>query len=96
METESGYILTEEEFNVLEKIADRTKMDCWFLISQDDNGDYVEDLENGVRMTLTDGISELVDGMSDPPEDISYGLDSDEIETFYFLLEKLQIEAYWD
>ena len=91
-------ILNEIEYNALEKIARATKMDCWFLIEQDEDEDcdYVRDLENDVRMTLRDGISELIDGMADPPEDPSYGLDEEEIEAFYLLLDKLQIEAYWD
>ena len=98
MSENEKYILNEEEYNALEKIARTTKMDNWFIIEQDENEncDYVRDLENDVRMSLEDGIWELVDGMVDPPEDVSYGLENDEIEAFYLLLDKLQIGFCWN
>ena len=62
--------LTAAQYGVLNKIARRTKMDCWFLIRQDKNGnDYVYDLEEGASIELADGINGLMEGL-DCPENI--------------------------
>lgn len=38
--------LTVSEYNILNQIADKTKMDCWFWLFQDKVGDdKVKDLE---------------------------------------------------
>ena len=56
--------LTGEEYNVLNKIASKTKMDCWFSIEQGDDGkDYVYDIENGCRVTLVTGVDQLLEGI---------------------------------
>lgn len=82
--------LTAEEYNVLVKIADRSKMDCWFLIDQDKDGDdYINDLENGEKLSLEDGIGDLVDGMTDYED---YCLTRNEIRTFEDLLINLGVE----
>ena len=42
--------LSSEEYNLLTKIARKSKMDCWFLIKQTKKGeDYVYDLENSKK-----------------------------------------------
>ena len=62
--------LTAAQYGVLNKIARRTKMDCWFLIKQDKNGDdYVYDLEEGASIELADGVNGLMEGL-DCPENI--------------------------
>ena len=62
--------LTAAQYGVLDKIARRTKMDCWFLIKQDKNGDdYVYDLEEGASIELADGVNGLMEGL-DCPENI--------------------------
>jgi len=58
-------ILTDNAFKVLTKIADKSKMDCWFCIKQGKNGDYVYDLENGKRLSLRQGVKQLIDGCID-------------------------------
>ncbi len=56
--------LTAAQYAVLNKIARRTKMDCWFLIKQGVNGDdYVYDLENGANIELAEGINGLMEGL---------------------------------
>ena len=56
--------LTTAQYSVLNKIARRTKMDCWFLIKQGNDGnDYVYDLEEGTNIELADGISGLMEGL---------------------------------
>ena len=48
--------LTNAEYEVLNKIAKKTKMDCWFYIKQNNKGqDYVFDLEYRKRLSLKYG-----------------------------------------
>lgn len=62
--------LTTAQYSVLNKIARRTKMDCWFLIKQDKNGDdYVFDIEECASIELADGVNGLMEGL-DCPENI--------------------------
>lgn len=58
--------LSEQEYNLLDKIATKSKMDCWFTIRQKKNGDdYVYDLEESKPMSLKKGVAQLIDGISD-------------------------------
>lgn len=58
--------LTNAEYEVLNKIARKTKMDCWFYIKQNNKGqDYVFDLEYRKRLSLKCGIKQLIDGIID-------------------------------
>ena len=81
--------LTVSEYNVLNKIADKTKMDCWFWLFQDKNGDdKVKDLEQGKVLSLKRGVSQLNEGI------VSYdlcGMNVEEIVEYEFLLRKLNI-----
>lgn len=56
-------ILTESEYTVLDKIATKSKMDCWFQIRQDNGEDYVYDLEEGKRLSLKEGVNMLSEGV---------------------------------
>ena len=59
-------ILTNEEDEVLNKIAGITKMDCWFCIKQNKKGqDYVFDFETRKRLSLRCGIKQLIEGVID-------------------------------
>lgn len=83
--------LTDDEYNVLQKISSKTHMDEWFWLEESDDGiDYVRNLDDESHMTLFDGVLELTEGI------VSYelcNLSSEEIEAFEGLLTKLQIEA---
>lgn len=58
--------LTNDEYELLTKIASKSKMDCWFLIKQTKKGDdYIFDLENSKRISLRTGISQLMEGIED-------------------------------
>ena len=58
--------LTNSEYKLLNKIARKTKMDCWFYIKQNKKKqDYVFDIENGKRLSLKCGIKQLIDGVID-------------------------------
>lgn len=54
-----------EEYNVLNKIASKTGMDCWFYICTNDDGDdVILDLENNDEvMQIEEAILTLLDGI---------------------------------
>ena len=79
--------LSNEEYNVLNKIASQTKMDCWFYLSSYKGGDCVVDLEESKVITLYQGISVLNEGIE--PELLD--LTDEEIAVYANLLEQLDI-----
>ena len=83
--------LTDDEYNVLQRISSKTHMDEWFWLEEsEDEKDYVRNLDDESQMTLFDGILELTEGI------VSYelcDLSDGEINVFEDLLKKLQIEA---
>ena len=85
--------LTSDEYNVLNVISSRTKMDCWFWLKQDKNEtDYVWDIESQRRLSLKTGVGLLAEGLDH--YDIYRGcrLNCFEDLTFRNLLKKLNIE----
>lgn len=85
--------LTDAEYNVLNKIASRTKNDCWFWLKQDKHGtDYVWDLEEGKRMCLKTGVGLLCEGLDCQENYDNCDLTASEDKVFKELLGKLQIE----
>lgn len=85
--------LTAGQYNVLNKIARRTKMDCWFCIKQDWSGyDYVHDLEEDTKIDLSTGVAGLMEGL-DCLENIEQcDLNLIEKTVLYELCNDLQIE----
>lgn len=83
--------LAVSEYNVLDKIAKNSKMDCWFWLAENVYGDaIVKDLENGSRpMSLRSGVSQMYEGMTDYED---YRMSASEIVTFERLLGKLKIK----
>ena len=79
--------LTNEEANVLDLIATRSKMDCWFFLGEDKLGRiYFYDLEEGSRRRpLKDGISDLAEGMTGYT---NYSLTEEEIKVFEGILKR--------
>ena len=58
---------TSDEYNILNKIASKTNMDCWFCLSLDDEGnDIIIDLEgNGKQLEIEEAIMQLMEGIND-------------------------------
>ena len=81
--------LEQKEFHVLCKIAKKTGMDCWFYIIQNENKDYVLDLEENKKLSLKRAVEQLVEGLAYPL--IHEGLTNTEQEIFAELLKKLNI-----
>lgn len=86
--------LTINECVALNRIANRTKMDCWFFLSVDKEGyACVYDLEKRRNITLRYGVKLLregIDGFS-PDELIRLGICKLEQEIFEKLCEKLEV-----
>lgn len=82
--------LTNEEYNLLNKITSRTKTDCWFWLDTDRSGfDCVKDLERGYRITLRFAVkilNEALEGCTDLLD-----LTTEEIEIYGQLMEKLEL-----
>ena len=58
--------LTNEEYDVIEKVARKSKCDCWFELGIDEfNNDIVVDLEEDTTMPLEDGLLLLDSGLTE-------------------------------
>lgn len=56
--------LTDYEFNVLNKVLDKTGMDCWAYLKQDCHGvDYIYDMEERKRLCLRTGVGMIAEGL---------------------------------
>lgn len=88
--------LTNEEYNVLNKIAYKTKIDCWFCIKQDNKGtDYVYDLEENKRICLKTGVSQLIEGVDCIENYNACELSNNETYILKELLKKLNIKVWF-
>ena len=86
-DTASKCKLTDLEWTVLDKIATKSKMNCWFILETDENGvDFVYDREENSRMNLLDGISMLNEGITSLND---YELTSAEKTAYENLLQRL-------
>ena len=85
----NGRILNDKEYRAINQIASRSKMDCWFLISQNEKGDFVYDIENNEKLSLKDGLMQLADGIIEPYE--FYGLDEELIVAVRGLFDEMGI-----
>ena len=86
--------LTVAEITALNRIASRTKMNCWFSVSIDKEGFHcVYDLEKRRHITLRYGVKLLregIDGFS-PDELIRLGICKLEQRIFKNLCKKLEV-----
>jgi len=79
--------LTTEEYNLLNKISSDSKMDCWFSLKQNKDGDdIVYDLENSKRVSIRSGVRDLLEGIEGQEKDY---LDLDSAIILINLLRKL-------
>ena len=77
-------LLFPYQIQLLQKLAKKSKMDCWF--DMDDNGE-VRDLENGGRvMSTRNACRQLIEGLT--PEDLD-GLSGSEVHTLLGITSKL-------
>ena len=79
--------ITNQEYNFLMQLSHDTKADCWFNITQDDNGrDVVEDLETNEILDLAEGVDCLFDTVTD---EIIRNFSPTELELFQSLERKI-------
>lgn len=74
------FILTAREANLLDRVADATKMDDWFYIEEDPNtGGYIATDEEGISTSSAEVVSSLEDGLAyDLTEEQSGGFTPEE------------------
>lgn len=85
--------MTDDEFNVVNKVIDRTGSDCWAFLKQDCHGvDYVYDMEERKRYCLKTGISMLADSIDCQDNFDNCYLDHGERVTLCNLFSKLGID----
>lgn len=81
--------LTKEEQSVLDKIASKSKMDCWFYISENEDGSHcIFDCEEDEFYDLCDGILMLDSGITSLDD---YDLTEDEKTTYINLMYQIKI-----
>lgn len=83
--------LTDEEFNVLNKIATNTKMDCWFFLINEGEEDVIFDLEKDRVINFADGLENLFEGVDGLDYRDDVGLTDDEIKVFLKLIGELSV-----
>lgn len=84
--------LTDNEYNVLDKVARKTGLDCWFVIKRNCHGtDYIYDLEERKRMCLRTGVELLADSIDCQENFDNCCLEYDERNTLRNLFLKLEI-----
>lgn len=85
--------MTDAEFNVLNKVLDRTGNDCWAFLKQDCHGvDYVWDMEERKRYCLKAGVGMIADAIDCQDNFDNCYLDYEEKVALHGLFVKLGIE----
>ena len=85
--------LTGYEFNVLNKVLDRTGCDCWAFLKQDCHGvDYVWDMEERKRLCLRTGVGLIAEALDCQDNLDNCRLEWNERVTLRNLFNKLGVE----
>ncbi len=80
--------LSVEQANILDKIVEKSRMDCWFSITDDLTS--IHDVETNRNISLRYGIGILNQGVTDLVKD--YGLNEHEVMVYHDLLISLGLE----
>lgn len=87
--TKIRIVLTNDEYNLLNRISRKTKADCWFSLAMDKDGsDCVYDTVNRRKLTLRFAVNVLCDAIV--PN--TMGFTENEKRTLCELLNKLHIK----
>ena len=79
--------LSNKEYNVLNKLAKRSGIDCWFELRSTNKYDYAFDREENKRIKLKDAICLLDSGLTELND---YNLTREETECYKKILNKLK------
>lgn len=82
------YFLTNEEFNVLNRISSKAKMDWFYIYDKQDGSVGLKDLEAGTCRSLRAGVREMDEALTDYED---YDLTETEIKVYENLKKKLKI-----
>ena len=86
--------LTNEEYNIVEKLARRSKCDCWFELGVDEfNEDIVVDLEEDTTKPLDAGLLELDDCLTDLSD---YDISKEEKDTYKSIIKRMRVSVNID
>ena len=81
-------VLLDEEYNVLNLLATRSKMDCWFWLIERKGKDMVRNLEENKIMSLKSALPGFIDGLTDLDD---YFISEEEKAVFLQLIERFGI-----
>lgn len=90
--------LCDEEYNLLQRISSKTKMDCWFSLERDlfEDCEFIADLEDSTSYDLKDGINCLMEGL-DCIENLEHcDLSLTEVLLLENLLQRLELPSILD
>ena len=90
--------LCDEEYNLLQQISSKTKMDCWFSLERDlyEDREFIADLEDSTSYNLQEGINYLMEGL-DCIENLEHcDLSLREILLLENLLKRLELPSIVD
>lgn len=82
------YYLSNEEFNVLNRVASEAKYDWFYIYDRKDGSTGFKDLEANTYRSLRVGISEMDEGLTDYSD---YNLTEEEIAVYENLKKKFNI-----
>ena len=78
-------VLLDEEYNILNLLATRSKMDNWFWLVEKSGKDMVKDLDENKIISLRAALPTFVDGLTDLND---YGISEEEKDVFLQLVER--------
>ena len=82
--------LTEEEYNVIDNFIRLTKMDSWFKLKTDADGDYVFDAEENKYMSLRDALELFNETVE--PDLLLDKVSNEDISVYEELMDRLELE----
>ena len=83
--------LTVFEWNLLQRLSSKARMDWFWLDTDEDDRDYIWDLEEHEELTLKEGILQLDEGLTDLDD---YGLNAREKQIYKELIKKVKDNYY--
>ena len=88
-------LLTKEEVNVIDKVADESKID-WFQLNPGKLGGwFVFDTDDEEYMSVNDGLDELCQGACNGDWAELFGLTPEEIDVWNNLVKKLNLDPHY-
>lgn len=84
-----GYVMSEEQYNALNKALMKSHLSDIFEVTQEDNVDYIINEEEDEVLSLSDGLAQIHDGLIDFVD--CYDFDDNDIEAYDSLMRLFNI-----